>query len=801
MESFPDYSPTGNLLSMLPVLTVSNAGEHFPINLQRSTSMKMFVTTFCTLILVAVCAAQPEPDTLWTRTCGGVVTEAGMCVCLASDGNYVVAGYTQSFGADDIYLVKINAVGDTLWTRVIDLGNIEQANSVWPTADGGYVLAGSIQYMDGGNTRMLLVKTNSDGDTAWTRTYGWSGTDRGSAVQQTPDDGFIMVGSTRSDAGDDDVYLVKTNLAGDTLWTRTYAVAQDNIALSVKGTADGGYVVAGYSSLPPQVTPAFVLKIGATGTLQWRHEYGGLFNMAVLAEQTGDGGYMVAGTGVTTGVPHLAPYLMKTDSAGNALWTQMHSVSPLDKWIYAAQRTSDGGYVLAGWIGNLDSAVYGMEIVRMDSLGELLWSRTYGSGTGAVAASVVETVDHGYVAAGDVLTASNGYDMYMVRTGPEGMVLVYPNGGETLAIGRPLELRWNGSVYGGNVSLEVNRSYPSAVWEPVVASSSNSGGYTWIVSGEESDHARFRMQHLTTPELSDTTDADVRFRVPRIHLLWPNGGETILSGVRDTVRFERVLVTGILRLQLNRDYPDGTWDPIAGNIPGDSTGFWIVQLPGGTHCRLRLSSESDSTLSDTSDTDFLLRAPQMTLSAPNGGEQLPIGTEFTITWSAVEHHGNVRLTLNRDYPSGTWEVIAASVPNSGQHSWTPSAPASDHCRVRVSTVFDPQSRVESANDFAITATSADHRTEQLPTAFTLDAPFPNPFNSQTMLSFSIPARGEVSLFLHDLSGRALRVIAHGVVERGHYQIPFDGTGLPSGTYFYRLQWGTQSDVKKMMLLK
>ncbi|MBU0509849.1 T9SS type A sorting domain-containing protein [bacterium] len=763
--------------------------------------MKMVIMAFWTFILVAVSAAQPEPDTLWTRTYGGVGTDAGMCVRLTTDGNYVVAGYTQSSGPDDMYLVKINGSGDTLWTRVIDLGNIEQANSVWPTDDGGYLLAGSIQYMDGGNTAMLLVKTNSGGDTAWTRAYGWSGSDKGHAVQQTPDGGFIMVGSTRSAAGDDDACLVKINTAGDTLWTRTYAAAHDDVALSVECTADGGYVLAGYSTLPPQVTPAFVLKTGATGNLQWRREYGGLFNMAVFAEQTSDGGYMVAGTGVSPGIPHLASYLMKTDSAGNSLWTHLHSVSPLDEWIYAAQRASDGGYVMAGWIGNLDSAAFGMEITRMDSLGSVLWTRTYGSGTGASAASVVESADHGYVATGNAQTSTNGYDMYVVGTGPEGMVLVYPNDGETLAIGRPLEIGWNGSVHGGNVSLQVNRSYPSAAWESVVASASNSGRYTWIVSGDESNHVRFRIQHLTDPALSDTSDADMSFRIPRIHLLWPNGGETVLSGVRDTVRFERVLVTDNLRLLLNRDYPNGVWDPVIDNMSGDSTGFWIVQLPGGTHCRLRLVSMSDSTLADTSDADFLLRAPQMTLTAPNGGEQLPVGTAYEITWSAPEHQGNIRITLNRDYPSGTWEIIAASVANSGQHSWTPAAPASDHCRVRISTVFDPQSRVESAGDFAVTAASANDHADELPATFALDAPYPNPFNSQTVLSFSIPARGEVTLILHDLTGRAVRTMIHGVVERGHHQILFDGTGLPSGMYFYRLQWGPQSQVKKMVLLK
>ena len=763
--------------------------------------MKIIIVVISMLVAAGAVMAQPEPDTLWTRTFGTVGTEVGNCVRATTDGNYIVAGFTQSFGPDDLCLIKLNASGDTLWTRFIDLGNIEQANSVWPTSDGGYALAGSIQFMDGGNRAVLLAKTDGNGDTLWTRAYGSGGLDCAYAVEQTPDGGYIVAGSTRSVAGDDDVYLVKTNSNGDTAWTRTYAAVNNDYAISVERTSDGGYVLAGYSTQPPQVTPAFLLKTSATGALQWRHDYPGLFNQAVFATQTSDGGYMVTGTGVPAGTLHLGPYLMKTDSLGNAIWTHMHSVNPLDELVNGAERTSDGGYVMAGWIGNLDSAIFGMEIIRMDSLGDVQWSRTYGSGTGAVAASVVETVDHSYVAAGDAYMVSNSYDMYVVRTGPEGMIMVYPIGGEILAIGRPLDIRWNGSVYGGNVSLQVNRSYPSASWENVITSTANTGLYTWTISGNESDHARVRIQHLTDPALNDTSDADIRFRFPRLHLLWPNGGETVLSGMRDTVRFERVLVTDKLQFQLNRDYPSGTWDTVAVNISGDSTGFWVVQLPGGTHCRLRVVSVLDSTLSDTSDGDFLVRAPQMALSAPNGGEQLSIGTPFTITWSAPEHQGNVRITLNRDYPSGTWEVIAANVANSGQDPWTPAAPTSEHCRMRISTVFDPQSHVESAADFAITTMAADSRANEVPITFALGDPYPNPFNSRTVLSFSLPAHGEMTLDAYDLTGRVMRHLASGTMDRGRYELFFDAEALPSGIYFYRLQWNDRSQVKKMMLLK
>jgi hypothetical protein len=763
--------------------------------------MKIFISTILIFMLASLCAAQPEPDALWTRTFGGSGIDAGFSVCPTADGNYISAGITQSYGPDDIYLVKLSETGDTLWCRVMDLGNIEQANFVRSTTDGGFVLTGSIQYMDGGSIAMLLVKANGNGDTLWTRAYGSSGSETGYVVQPTPDGGYIIGGATPGENADADVYIVKTNAAGDTLWTHAYPAARNNAVTSVERTSDGGYILAGYTNLPQQATTGFAMKISATGDLLWRREYTGLFNMPVLANQTNDGGYMIAGTGVPSGTLHLGPYLMKTDSLGNSLWMQLHSMNPLDEWMFAAQRTSDGGYIMAGTLGNIDSALYGLQLVRMDSLGGVQWTRLYGSGTGANASGVLETADHGYVAVGNAQTDDNSNDMYVVRTGPEGMVMVAPNGGDSLGIGRSYNIRWNGSIHGGNVAIEINRNFPSVDWTPVIASTPNTGQYAWMVNGPESDRVRFRIHHLTNAALTDTSDADFSIRTPRIQLFWPNGGETLYCGVRDTVRFHLALTTSEMRIELNRNYPNGTWDAVVWNIGDDSTAYWIVQSPAGIHCRLRLISILDSTLGDTSDADFVVRQPQITLTAPNGGEQVPIGVPYTILWSAPEHEGNVRIWLNRDYPNGTWETIATSIPNNGQRSWTPAGAASEHCRIRVSTALDQQSRVESAADFALLAASAQDPSEEIPVFFTLADPYPNPFNARTTLSYSVPVRGEVMLVVHDVNGREVRTLRLGVVERGHHQIQFDASDLPSGMYFYRLQWGGQSLVKKMLLLK
>lgn len=747
------------------------------------------------------CFAQPNPDTLWTRSFGSAGTDIGNSVCLSADGNYVVAGYTQALGADKIYIVKLNTSGDTLWTRIIDTGNIEQANAICRTTDGGFALAGSVFLLESGSQAMLLVKTNSNGDTLWTRAYGWGGADLAYAVQQTPDGGYILAGSTRIETTQDDLYLVKTNSAGDTLWTRTVGTtARNELALSVQRTVDGGYVAVGYSYDQQTATVGYGVKTDAAGNLQWSQVYSDIYYKSCASVvQASDGGYLITGTSVPSGTLHLGPYLMKTDSAGLALWTHLYSVNPLDEWVNSSTQTSDGGFILVGAIGNIDSAVFGIELIRMDQTGGVEWSREYAAGTNAQGASVLETADHGYVATGATQPGGDA-NIYVVRTGPEDLNLVYPNGGEFLPISQPVSILWNGAIHGGNVALEFNRSYPSPGWETISASAPNNGHFSWSATGPESDHVRFRVRHLTNAALSDTSDADLSLRVPRLHLSWPNGGETVLSGVRVTVQFERVVVPDVLRLLLNRDYPNGAWQQVATGIFADSTAFWNVQLPAGDHCRLRLVSMTDSTLADTSDADFVLRAPQMTLSAPNGGEHLPAGVPFTITWAAPEHQGSIRITLNRDYPSGTWQTVAANTANDGSYAWTPDAPVSDHCRIRIATMLDPQTYVESAADFSITASfAAEH--DALPDVYALNMPYPNPFNSQTTLSFAVPAPGRVSLAVYDLAGRRVQTIAGGVFERGVYRIPFDASALPSGVYFVKMDAGKFAAAQKMVLLK
>ena len=143
-------------------------------------------------------------DTLWKTT----------------DEGYIITGHTWSY---DIWLIKTNASGDTLWTKTFGGMDFDWSFSVQQTADGGYIITGWTESFGAGDRDIWLIKTNANGDTLWTKTFGGNGDDGGSQVQQTIDEGYIITGWTESfGAGDDDIWLIKTNADGDSLWTKTF---------------------------------------------------------------------------------------------------------------------------------------------------------------------------------------------------------------------------------------------------------------------------------------------------------------------------------------------------------------------------------------------------------------------------------------------------------------------------------------------------------------------------------------------------------------------------------------------------
>lgn len=200
---------------------------------------------------IYVVKTDDKGDTLWTQVYGGTGTDDGDDIQQTTDGGYIITGNTSSFSAGiwrDVYLLKITSTGVVQWSRAYGkAGETDYGMSVQQTIDGGYVVGGYTRSYGAGDYDMYLIKTDVNGDTLWTKTYGGTGKDRCYSVQQTTDTGFVLVGVTESYGVDPlnsyDVYVVKTDANGDTLWTKTYGGIWGDYGQDIKLTTDGGYII------------------------------------------------------------------------------------------------------------------------------------------------------------------------------------------------------------------------------------------------------------------------------------------------------------------------------------------------------------------------------------------------------------------------------------------------------------------------------------------------------------------------------------------------------------------------------
>ncbi|HLG36310.1 MAG TPA: T9SS type A sorting domain-containing protein, partial [Bacteroidia bacterium] len=143
----------------------------------------------------------------------------------------------------------------------------DQAYSVLQTVDGGYLISGTTQNFGAGANDVFLMKTDSLGSILWSRTYGGSSNDYPHSLIVTADGGYAISGYSSSFTnGNDDIYIIKTNAIGDTLWTRIYGSANQESAKSIRQTSDGGYVVCGKSN-SFSVYGAYVVKTNSNASM------------------------------------------------------------------------------------------------------------------------------------------------------------------------------------------------------------------------------------------------------------------------------------------------------------------------------------------------------------------------------------------------------------------------------------------------------------------------------------------------------------------------------------------------------
>jgi hypothetical protein len=207
----------------------------------------------------------------WAKTYRGTDWEEAYSVQQTYDGGYIVAGWTSSFGAGyyDIFLIKTDANGNLQWAKTYGGTYWDDAYSVQQTSDGGYIVAGWTLSFGAGDYDIFLIKTDASGNIQWAKTYGGTSGEGAYSVQQTSDGGYIVAGVTYSFSADwSDIFLIKTDANGNIQWAKTYGGIIFDYAYSVQQTSDGGYIAAGFTgSFGADSYDIFLIKTDANGNI------------------------------------------------------------------------------------------------------------------------------------------------------------------------------------------------------------------------------------------------------------------------------------------------------------------------------------------------------------------------------------------------------------------------------------------------------------------------------------------------------------------------------------------------------
>lgn len=312
---------------------------------------------------------------------GGYIPVGFDIVPTYGDG-YAVCGYTSPppTNAGQAYLSTFNGRGDFRWgtsLHSVTAGWGSTAQSVIQLPDSGYALTGVYTNGNASGQNVYAARYDKHGTIVWTHYINWGSfnTDAGFKIIATPDSGFFIAGATELSVGNDDMYAIKLDASGAIEWSKRYGGSGYEGAYGVVRANDGGYVLSGTtSSFGAGGTDFYVIKTDSLGNIVWTRTLGGSGDeeeARIVA--THDGGYVIAGHTYSFGAGASDFYAAKLDSLGNVLWTQTYGTG-LRELCHTIAMTNDSGFVLAGGSGPMSVSYISAYVVKLDRNGALQWT-------------------------------------------------------------------------------------------------------------------------------------------------------------------------------------------------------------------------------------------------------------------------------------------------------------------------------------------------------------------------------------------------------------------------------------------
>lgn len=289
-------------------------------------------------------------DTLWSRRPNfwGI----GKAVCMSPDNGFIIAGSHNESPHQFPFILKLDSLGNTIWSYYFyDLGHGE-LRSIQPVGSNGYISTGykSDDTLTVHTDSVLIFRVDSDGENLWSKSYGGDSLQRAWSVITTSDSGFIIAGWTESFGnGLSDFYIIKTDSNGDSIWTKTFGSPWEDEGRDILETSDGGYVFSGKRSISQGKANHYLMKISSQGDSIWAHSYVDDISYTITHSitQTSDGGYALIGYHPYSSNIHYID-IIRTDAEGDSLWSKRFWHNPVKYYGRSIIQAQDGSYFLCG---------------------------------------------------------------------------------------------------------------------------------------------------------------------------------------------------------------------------------------------------------------------------------------------------------------------------------------------------------------------------------------------------------------------------------------------------------------------
>ena len=343
---------------------------------------------------------------------GGADNDRAQTIFSTFDNGFIVNGASFSFGIGDVdaTLFKTDNQGQIIWSFAYGTPVYDNSEYAIETSDHNIVCAGRSNLQAGSPTAAIIFKSDPSGQLLWSKSYGGTANDDIVQIIETSDNGYAAIGFSESlSSGSSDILFIRTDINGDTIFTRSYGTIEDEDGSNIIQLPDGGFIITGRQITYPggkQESDGLLLRTDASGNLLWTKMYGdSLWEELTAVKLLPDNGYIISGSTSTFGAGNYDILLMKTDSSGSVQWSKTFGKSWTDAG-YDIYINPDFSFVISGYTESLgyghrfgtDSS--NIFLLKTNENGDLLWMETYGDGLQDEAFRSAKASDGGYLIAG-----------------------------------------------------------------------------------------------------------------------------------------------------------------------------------------------------------------------------------------------------------------------------------------------------------------------------------------------------------------------------------------------------------------